>query len=57
MKEDDPWSVILITISFVINSNVHTTSLLTPGQMSFGRDIILHTAHVANWEYIRLRKH
>ena len=45
-----------MSISFAINSTIHATSQMTPGQMVFHRDMILHTTHVANWEYIRLRK-
>ena len=29
---------------------------MTPGQMVFHRDMILHATHVANWECVRLRK-
>ena len=56
MIDDDPWEYLLIYIAFAINSTVHVTSLLTPGTMVFGRDMILHTIQVANWEYIRLCK-
>ena len=29
---------------------------MTPRQLAFHHNMILHTTHVANWEYIRLRK-
>ena len=29
---------------------------MTLSQLAFNRDMILHTIHVANWEYICLRK-
>merc|ERR1712194_296313 len=56
MRDDDPWELIFMSISFSVNSTAHTTSLLTLGQMIFGCDIILHNTHVSRWEYILLRK-
>jgi len=56
MPDENPWENILQSISFAINSAVHSTTQMTPGQLVFSRDMILHTSHVANWEYIRLRK-
>ena len=56
LNDHDPWENILMATAFALNSTVHSTSQLTPGQMVFQRDMILHTTHVANWEYIRLRK-
>ena len=56
MQDSDPWENILMAISFAINSTVHTTTQMIPGQLVFGRGMILHILHVDNWEYIRLRK-
>ena len=56
VKDHDPWENILMAVSFAMNSTVHSTSQMTPGQLAFSRDMILHTTHVANWEHVRLRK-
>jgi len=56
MPDKDPWEDILQSISWAINSTVHSTTNMTPGQLVFNRDMILHTTHIANWEYIRYYK-
>ena len=56
MDEDDPWKGIFATTSFAVKSTYHTTLQKTPGQLVFGRDMILNIQHVANWELIRERK-
>ena len=43
-----------MSISFTIDSTVHTTYRLTPGQMESHRDVILHATQIANWECMRL---
>ena len=45
-----------MSVAFAINSTVHATTQMTPGQLVFGRDMIIRTTHVANWEHTRLRK-
>ena len=42
--------------AFAVRSTYHTTLQSTPGQLVFGRDMILNVTHEANWEYIRSRK-
>ena len=56
IDEDDPWSGILSAAAFAIRSTYHTTLKSTPGQLVFGRDMVLNSTHEANWEYIRKRK-
>ena len=56
LDEDDPWKGILSATAFAVRSTFHTTLRKTPGQLVFGRDMILNIQHVANWEYIRARK-
>jgi transposase InsO family protein len=56
IDEDDPWSGIFSAAAFAIRSTYHTTLKSTPGQLVFGRDMILNATHEANWEYIRKRK-
>ena len=56
LDEDDPWKGILSATAFAIRSTLHTTMRKTPGQLVFGRDMILNIQHEANWEYIKQRK-
>jgi transposase InsO family protein len=56
LDETDPWKAILSATAFAVRSTFHTTLRNTPGQLVFGRDMILNTKHVANWEFIRERK-
>ena len=56
LDEEDPWKGILSATAFAIRSTFHTTLRKSPGQLVFGRDMILNINHVANWEFIRERK-
>ena len=56
LDEDDPWKGILSATAFAVRSTYHTTLQKLPGQLVFGRDMILNITHRANWEYIRQRK-
>ena len=53
---NDPWSLILAATMFAVRATYHTTLQASPMQLVFGRDAILNTKHVANWEQIRQRK-
>ena len=52
----DPWSELLASVAWAIRSTHHTTLQATPGQLVFGRDMLLNLKFVADWEAIRLRK-
>ena len=56
LDETNPWKGILSATAFAVRSTFHTTLQNTPGQLVFGRDMILNIKHEANWEYIRSRK-
>jgi hypothetical protein len=56
VDEEDPWNGILSATAFAIRSTFHTTLRKSPGQLVFGRDMILNIKHAANWELIRQRK-
>ena len=56
LDEDDPWKGILSATAFAVRSTYHTTLKKTPGQLVFGRDMILNIKHIATWEYIRQNK-
>ena len=54
--DNDPWSGILAATIFAVRATYHTTLQSSPMQLVFGRDAILNTKHVADWEHIRQRK-
>jgi hypothetical protein len=56
LDDDDPWAGILTATAFAICSTYHTTLQASPGQLVFGRDMILNIQHKANWTAIRSRK-
>jgi transposase InsO family protein len=56
LDETDPWKGILSATAFAIRATYHTTLQKSPGQLVFGRDMILNIQHKANWEIIRNRK-
>ena len=56
MDENDPWKGILSATAFAIRSTYHTTLQKSPGQLVFGRDMMLNVQHKANWGLIRKRK-
>ena len=48
--EMDPWSELLGSVAWDICSTHHTTLQATPGQLVFGRDMLLNLKFVADWE-------
>ena len=56
MDEDDPWAGILTSAAFAIRSTFHTTLKATPGQLVFGRDMIMNISHEADWQQIKANK-
>mgnify|MGYP003513462981 FL=1 len=56
LDDANPWKGVLSATAFAVRSTYHTTLQNTPGQLVFGRDMILNVKHEANWEYIRARK-
>jgi hypothetical protein len=54
--EIDPWKGFLSAVAFAIRSTYHTTLQASPGQLVFGRDMIMNTEYIANWHRIRSRK-
>ena len=47
LDEDDPWEVILAVTDFLVQSMYHATEQATPGQLVFGRDMILNTPFIS----------
>jgi len=56
LDEDDPWAGILAATAYAIQCTYHTTLQATPGQLVFGRDLILNCEHIADWEASKQRK-
>ena len=56
VDEDDPQKGILVADVFYIRSIYYTTNKKSPGQLVFGRDMVLPIEHVAYWRLIYQRK-
>jgi transposase InsO family protein len=56
MDVNDPWSSFLASAAFAIRSTYHTTLKATPGQLVFGRDMLLPIKFKANWAEIKARR-
>jgi hypothetical protein len=53
---DDPWGGILMAIAFALRSTYHMTLQAMPGQLVFGRDMVLNVQHLTDWSVIKARK-
>ena len=56
LDEHDPFGQFLAAASFAIRSTFHTTLQATPGQLVFGRDMLLPIKFKADWAAINERK-
>jgi hypothetical protein len=52
---DDPWGGILAAVAFALRSTYHTTLQAMPGQLIFGRDMVLNV-HLTDWTVIKAHK-
>jgi hypothetical protein len=55
LNENDPWSTFLASAAFAIRSTYHMTLQAMPGQLVFGRDMLLPIKFKANWAEIKAR--
>ena len=55
IDDDNPWSGILAAVMAAMRSTYSTTTQATPMQLVFGRDAIINTKFIADWDYIRQR--
>jgi hypothetical protein len=53
---DDPWGGILAAVAFTLRSTYHMTLQATPGQLVFGRDMVLNVQHLTDWTVIKAHK-
>ena len=56
LDSDDPWLGTLAAALFAMCSTYHTTYHMMPGQLIFGRDMILNTQYLADWTAIKAGK-
>ena len=56
LDSDDPWLGILAAAAFAMCSTYHTTLHVMPGQLIFGRDMILNMQYLADWTVIKAHK-
>jgi hypothetical protein len=49
LDERDPWRPFLSSDAYTICSTFHTTLKAKPGQLVFGRDMVLPINFVADW--------
>ena len=56
LNEDDPWTTYLASVAWAVRSTFHTVLNATPGQLVFGRDMVLPIQFQADWARIKLRK-
>ena len=56
VDKGDPWSVILDVSAFSIISTTNSLKVYSPGQLLFGRDMILPMKHKVDWGLILQRK-
>ena len=52
----DPWSEILASIAYAVRCSYHSTLKATPGQLVFGRDMLLDIKFEPNYEVMWQRK-
>jgi hypothetical protein len=56
MDEKDPWGPFLVSAAYAIRSTFHTTLKATPGQLVFGRDMVLLIKFMADWGKIERQR-
>jgi hypothetical protein len=56
MDDKDPWVPFLSSAAYVIHIIFHTTLKATPGQLVFGRDMILAITFMADWGAIEQQR-
>jgi RNase H-like domain found in reverse transcriptase/Reverse transcriptase (RNA-dependent DNA polymerase)/Integrase zinc binding domain len=56
LDEQNPWSRFLSAAAFSIRSTYHTTLEATPGQLVFGRDMVLPVKFQADWARIKMKR-
>ena len=56
LPKENPFEPFLTATAYAIHNTYHTMLHATPGQLVFGRNMLLPIELKANWAYIALRK-
>jgi hypothetical protein len=56
LDEKDPWGPCLSSAAYAIHCTFHTTLKATPGQLVFGRDMVLPKTFMADWGAIEQQR-
>jgi hypothetical protein len=56
LDDKDPWGPFLSSAAYAIRSTFHTTLKATPGQLVFGRDMVLSIHFMADWGAIEKQR-
>ena len=56
VDKNEPWTGILVAAEFTIRSKISRQKGYSPGQLIFGRDMIIQIKHRVDWELIRQKK-
>jgi hypothetical protein len=56
MDERYPWGPFLASVAYAIRSTFHTNLKATPGQLVFGRDMVLPIKFMADWGAIEQQR-
>jgi hypothetical protein len=56
MDEKDPWGPFFASAAYAIRSTFHTTLKATPGQLVFGRGMILPMKFMEDWGTIEQQR-
>jgi hypothetical protein len=56
LDEKDPWGPFLSSAAYAIRSTFHTTLKSTPGQLVFGRNMVLPITFMADWGAIEQQR-
>lgn len=54
--DDTSMHSIMQSIAWGLRSTYHTQLMTTPGNLTFGRDMIIHATYLANWHFLSQRK-
>ena len=52
VDKNDPWTEILLSSDFAIHSTTNSLKCYSPGQLVFGRDMIIPKKYKMDWESI-----
>ena len=55
LEQNEPWSGILSSVIFAMQSTIHTTTQATPMQLVFRRDTIMSLTYDTYWHKIKQR--